>query len=285
MLIKCIKPNRIWFVFILLSAIFFCGAAIAEEATSNLSEGISKEQKELELPSDLKPYKENYFLPIVLGSEVEGRDVKEAKFQFSLKKKLFNSDWYFGYTQKSFWQIYDSEHSRPFRESNYNPEVYWQSDICTKGNHELWGDVGLWEHESNGGGVATSRSWDRSYVRLHYENEKSLYGQLFGAELKLWNRWSESAKKSTNDPGGDDNPRILDYSGNGEIKLRYGQPEGFMVTLFGRGNPKTDKGAFQADLSLPWFYLHMQYWTGYGESLIDYNRNMTRYGIGFIFNH
>lgn len=290
-MIKCIKPNCNWFVSMMLLTVFFSGPAMAEEGTANdISEGKNIEQKVTVLPFTLMPYKENYFLPIVFGSEVEGRDVKEAKFQFSLEKKLYKSDcypgnWYFGYTQKSFWQIYDSEHSRPFRESNYNPELFFQTDRYKNDNHEIWGDIGVWEHESNGGGIAISRSWDRSYLRLHYENKDSPFGQPFGAELKLWNRWSESLKKNPNDPAGDDNPQILDYYGNGEIKLKYGQPEGFMITLFGRGNPSTGKGAFQADLSLPWLCLHFQYWTGYGESLIDYNRDLTRYGIGFIFNH
>lgn len=285
-MIKCIKPNRIWFVFILLLAIFFCGAAIAEEVTSNLSEGVSKEQKELELPSDLKPYKENYFLPFVWGGRaIEGRQNLEAKFQFSLKKKLFNSDWYFGYTQKSFWQMWDSENSSPFRESNYNPDLFWRAISKEPAKHGLNLDFSILEHESNGSSTATSRSWNRSYVRVDYDRKLYSHGQIIGIELKGWLRWQEKVKKSATDSSGDDNPDILDHYGNGEIKLKYGQPEGFMVTLFGRGNPKTDKGAFQADLSLPWFYLHMQYWTGYGESLIDYNRNMTRYGIGFIFNH
>jgi phospholipase A1 len=55
-------------------------------------------------------------------------DQTEGKFQLSFKFKLADLDdtigasvWA-GYTQQSHWQVYNGEQSRPFRETNYEPE-------------------------------------------------------------------------------------------------------------------------------------------------------------------
>lgn len=53
----------------------------------------------------------------------------EGKFHIPLKTKLWNSvfdtplDLWFGYTQKSYWQLYNTKWSSPFRDTDYEPEV------------------------------------------------------------------------------------------------------------------------------------------------------------------
>ena len=267
--------------------------AMAEKEISTEGRADKGEKKESGSAfSGLEPHKENYVLPIVWGSKVPGRDENEFKFQFSVKQRFGDSNLYFGYTQKSFWQIYDDSNSRPFRESNYNPELFWH--IYDKGEetHKYGVIVGLFEHESNGSSTATSRSWNRSYLTPYYKYTDKETGRHFRADLKLWLRWSEDVKKDPADPAGDDNPDIHDYYGYSELKLGYGWSRDYDIMLFGRWNPETNKGAFQADLSTPvpltqWdnVFLLFQYWEGYGESLIDYNRDLTRYGAGLIFRN
>ncbi len=248
-----------------------------------------KKQRSAPFITGLEAYKKNYVLPLVGGSRGTGRQSKEFQFQFSLKQRLGESDLYFGYTQKSFWQIYDGDNSRPFRESNYNPEFFWPFYEKEREGRKFGGLLGLLEHESNGSGPGTSRSWNRIYVTPYFERKDESRGRSFRVELKVWYRLQEESKGSPLDPQGDDNPDIQDFYGNSELRLRYKWSHDYELTLFGRWNPSTSKGAFQAGLSTPvpfarWdnVFMLFHYWSGYGESLIDYNRDLTRYGIGVI---
>lgn len=227
-------------------------------------------------------HKPNYLLPLTWGNTAEATKDAEFKLQFSFKQQLYR-ELYFGYTQKSFWRFLDREESRPFRETNYNPEIFYrlQRPALSWGAWGVWGgDLGI-EHESNGSRALTSRSWNRVYLAPFIE-----YGRLH-AELKLWHRLSEDAKESPEDTGGDDNPDILDYYGHGELRLAYVNRWEHRSKLMTRFNFATQKGAVQLDYSMPTgtknLYVHAQLWSGYGETLIDYNRAITRYGIGFMF--
>lgn len=223
-------------------------------------------------------HKPNYLLPLTWGNTAKSSKDIEVKFQFSFKQQIYRG-LYFAYSQKSFWRVLDREESRPFRETNYNPELFYRLQPPAP-DWGTWGaDLGI-EHESNGARDLTSRSWDRVYVAPFVE-----YGRLRG-ELKLWHRLSEDVKESPSDAGGDDNPDITDFYGYGELRLAYVNRWQHRGTLMTRWNFATEKGAVQLDYSLPTgtknLYIHGQFWSGYGETLIDYNRSITRYGIGVL---
>jgi len=222
--------------------------------------------------------KENYFLPLTYSEEYNEENT-EIIFQFSFKVQLANIPLYLGYKQISFWQAYNTEASSPFRESNYNPEIFYRlspEKISLAG----WGtDIGL-EHESNGRSVPLSRSWNRFYVAAYKPMDKSLI------HVKLWYRFPEEEKTSSLDTSGDDNPDITDYYGYGEIRYKRILFRKQILSMMVRGNIKEGNGAFSLDYSIPAYsrdlYYQLRLWVGYGESLIDYNESIARIGIGVM---
>ncbi len=245
------------------------------------------------LPPGFSMHKPNYVLLGTWGNRADTAGDSELKFQLSFKQQLFRSNFHIAYTQKSFWRIWDEADSRPFRETNYNPELFYRFNPGDFPNwfyriapgkliaENLGLDIGLLEHESNGNREPISRSWNRFYLTPYFNF------QNFSAALKVWVRYSEEVKGFPTDTKGDENPDIEDFLGNGELRFSYKFDNNQKAELMGRYNFDTGKGAIQADYSipLPWLNtaLYCQVWSGYGESLIDYDRSLTRYGIGVRF--
>jgi phospholipase A1 len=234
----------------------------------------------------IQPHKLNYVLIDTrdFASAPDERQADETKFQFSLKAPLPGKlPWYFGYTQKSYWQIYDGPHSRPFRESNYNPEIFldWRAPL---GAGEEWTlRYGL-EHESNGQTIERTRSWNRAYLWPRYD----LPG--LSLSLKYWYRFPEPKKTAATDPQGDENPNILGYLGRFEAYAAYTAGASLELSgMYRRGtldpigtvelNALTDLG-FDLGGSIRFI---AQYFSGYGESLIDYDHRVDKFGLGVTF--
>lgn len=227
--------------------------------------------------SGLSFHKPMYVWPVTYSPDYSGEDT-ELIFQVGLKQRLFARNFFFGYTQKSFWQVYNSDDSRPFRETNYNPELFYRwkpkKPICAGCGL----DIGF-DHESNGQEVVDSRSWNRIILALYRQSGDTLL------HLRAWYRLPEDAKKTPDDPKGDDNPDIADFYGYGELRLQrklFGERNHMIATML-RGNPATGKGAVQLNYSLPLgddAFWSLNLWHGYGESLIDYNNSITRISFG-----
>ncbi|PAJ74836.1 phospholipase [Pseudoalteromonas sp. NBT06-2] len=281
-----------------------CKEFAEEKQLTAINKRVSRELISQSNPNVITPHKRNYILPFTYMSSPnnipiinsqgleEGEEILdnfEAKFQLSLKVSLFDnfSDKdqavYFAFTMQSYWQVYNSDISAPFRETNYQPEIYW-ANILDKEN-TLWGDemivvVGA-EHQSNGKSTALSRSWNRIYANIIWEQN----GFVFS--FKPWYRLPEDKKEEPNQPEGDDNPNIYKYMGYYELSgaYRYKAHEfGFMS----RNNlSKNNRGALQLDWSFPlWGRLrgYVQYFNGYSESLIDYNASVERFGVGILLS-
>ena len=208
----------------------------------------------------------------------EGIDHAELKYQISLKTKLANDvfgnngDLWMGYTQVSHWQIFNSDQSRPFRETNYEPEanLVFRTHFDVLGWKARMLGFGL-VHQSNGRSDPLSRSWNRATASLGLERGN------WTVVARPWWRMLEI--------GEDNNPDISDYMGRGDlqiVKVSGDTQYALLLRHSLRGGDRSH-GAVQFDWAFPIvppLRGHVQIFNGYGESLIDYNHRAWYAGIG-----
>ncbi len=229
----------------------------------------------------LTQHKEMFFQPLTYANEYYGKQT-EVIFQLSGKYQIFRSRFYCAYKQISFWQAYDVGNSSPFRETNYNPELFYRFEEKSWGSGRAGADAGF-EHESNGQAMPLSRSWNLLYAAPYY------HGKQWLAYVKLRYRIPESPKETPGSAEGDDNPDITDYLGWSDIHFYYSFPNQHQVHLLVRGYIGTDKGIVSLNWSIPIpslgnSFILVSGSSGYGESLADYNKSINRVGVGFMFN-
>lgn len=243
----------------------------------------------------LRPYQPVYLLPWFHSTDVnrspsspsDGRtttrpmdvDANEAKLQISLKTRVAedligdNGDLWFGYTQSSRWQVYNGGQSRPFRETNYEPELMfvWRTDYDVLGWRGRLLNLGI-NHQSNGRSLPLSRGWNRLMLSTSLEREN------WTMTLRPWWRLPDRSSR-------DDNPDISDYIGRADLHLVRTEGKHQFSALFRhtlRGGDK-NRGAVQLDYAFPIageLRGHIQWFSGYGESLIDYNHRANYIGVG-----
>lgn len=201
----------------------------------------------------------------------------ESKFQISLKTKIFHGmfdgrmDLWMGYSQTAYWQIYNTERSRPFRELNYQPEIIANFPVkfpILGFETKMIGAAII--HESNGQSDPISRSWNR--IAFHAAFEKGNWQVM----LKPWIRIGSKI---------DDNENISDYIGRGEADITYdwGRQRFRAIARHSLNLGDKSRGSLQLNWSFPIFENfngHFQLFDGYGETLIDYNHRQTTFGIG-----
>ncbi len=209
----------------------------------------------------------------------------QVKFQFSIRYRLVDeAPVYLAYTQRSFWDLYEWERSTPFRESNYNPAVFWERRP-ESGTVLRAVRAGI-DHESNGKSGEASRSWNRVFLEAAF--------------VIVERRWQIQPRLAAPFAIADENPDILDFLGPGELMVEYisaSIPDHSRLQLTirkGRGwnwnrfswnadwlmHPQTVLGFKPFGLNPS---LYFQLWRGYGESLIDYNHFLTRFRVGIRF--
>lgn len=242
----------------------------------------------------LTPYKPVYILPAIWSSSRNDTPYRsdrsvpldpepilnavECKFQFSFKSKVVKGlyknrgDIWVAYTQSSRWQVYNQNLSRPFRETNFEPEVMAVIPL----NFRLLGmrvrmvSAGL-DHQSNGSTDPYSRSWNRLIGQVGLE--RGHYTVL----LRPWWRFPEVDD--------DDNPGITGRMGNGELIFIY-QQRSHVVTAQLRtafiDNPFSG-GSIMGGWSFTisgHLKAHLQVFHGNGESLLDFDHRQTTIGLG-----
>lgn len=232
--------------------------------------------------SAISPYEPVYF---DLGNE-GGRN---ARFQVSLKYRLFTPDdpanpslvdsLYLGYTQTSLWDL--SSDSLPFVDTSFKPSLFWRRDEVWRAADNMY--LGLAtgvEHESNGKSGDGSRSLNFAYIQPEFN-----YRLGGGSTLSFMPRIKGYF-------GMGNNRDYPDYAGHVDWKLRWAQDNGLILTgLYRHGRD----GHSTTQLEAAWplkrtflnmnGYLHVQYFQGYGQTLLGYDRKsdpQVRVGIALV---
>ena len=248
----------------------------------------------------VRTYRPNFLLPVHFSSNINKTPASpthpeggsnsnyretEAELQLSLRAKVVedfllpNADVWFAYTQQSIWQLWNGPGSSPFRSSDYQPEAMIVVPIPSR-----VGDIGggwRWRmalagiaHESNGLADPLSRSWNRFYLGTALTHD----------DIALQLRFNQRIFES----GVDDNPHITDYIGNTELTASWFPGETTMQLLARTSFRSTKRGSLQFNWTHPVFAgrpdglrWYVQLFTGYGETMLDYNHRQNSVGLGF----
>lgn len=281
------------------SSVLISDTQVAPENMGLVSSRIVRERLTEFDPFVITPHQRNYLLPVLTTNQVnpdayasieefaENFEQIESKFQISLKAPLNYESLliegdalYFAFTVEAWWQVYSDNISKPFRETNYRPEIFYLAPLPF---HPFEGNTGFMfgiEHQSNGRSQLLSRSWNRVYLNFLYEKDN------YALFIKPWWRLPEDEDEFPGDPDGDDNPDIADFMGHFEFGGVYEWGD-YEFSMMGRRNFSTSNGAVELGLSFPlWGKLrgYLFAFDGYGESLIDYNHSQTRFGLGIALN-
>jgi phospholipase A1 len=228
-------------------------------------------------------YKDNYFISGIPINQSINKHTADAKFQISIRQRLtktilpFNTSLMLTYTQKSFWNIYKK--SSPFEDNNYNPGLALIRPILHQ--NRLQGSAVLAiEHESNGKDSLDSRGWNYLTLTGVY-----FFNANFTFQAKIWAGFLDRGETDGAGDGG--NPDLYKYRGYGLLAINYRSlNDKFRLSLILNPRQKWGNCNMQLELNLKLNpnanqYLFIQWYNGYGESLLDYNRysSMLRMGI------
>jgi phospholipase A1 len=247
-----------------------------------MSISVLAEQKEYQSP--MSSYQDNYFI-------TGDFDEDQVKYQISVKYNLFypfKSGVFFAYTQRSWWKIYDK--SSPFYENNFMPEVFYQFESGNNlfGNYIIpyidYIQVSPWSHRSNGREDGPDNRGEDKYYGEIQASVGDVYN--FGVRAKVFGYYPTLAKENE-----DINDYHYNYEGGVFFKLKsknvlYLDKEEIHVKW--GGNP-TNKGWYSVELTtriLTTYIqpkLFIQYYKGYDEFILYYNKKTEAVRVGLIF--
>ncbi len=245
----------------------------------------------VEKPFSIRPYQPTFLLPLYYSSTASStdkfgkyfpRDSSEVsvKFQISLKSPVlkhlleYDNTVFIGYTQQSYWQAYTDS---PFLKTNdFKPELFWENGV----RFELpmgWRLQTLTPgivHHSNGRGSILERSWNRVYVDAQFTSQNWMVG------VKPWFIIPESSLSL--------NPDIEKYLGNGSLLLCHRfQDHVFSLNTYAHVYSSPSRFSGQFTWSFPISADVKGYalaFSGYGQSLLEYNQRTLGFGLGIVFH-
>jgi phospholipase A1 len=233
-------------------------------------------RRELESGNYFTLFKDNYFTGgTPLGQKIKASN-SNVKFQLSISQRLtksilpFDTYLFIHFTQKTIWNV--MEESMPMRDLNFNPGVGLGHLIIHR-NRYVGKAMLMLEHESNGKDSLMSRSWNKVSLGINL-----MMSNHIDAQIKLWAPIIDSGN----------NRDILRYNGIGHFGLNYyNHDKRFHAGLLTTWRTKSFNFNTQWELSFKMNkkvnqYLFIQYYNGYGENLLDYNRYKSVVRIGFV---
>lgn len=269
-------------------------AVIAKDSDNVVNKRILKEESLEEKAFAIAFYQPTYIMPfyytrspdngVYAGTTPDGESLKrdEIKYQLSFKVPLWRdilnypSTLYLAYTQMSYWQAYN--HTAFFRETDYQPEMFFANEL----DFHLYKDwrlnffnVGAM-HQSNGEGGSLERSWNRVYLKAIASTEN------FMLILQPWWVVNDSAYQRYN-------PHMASYLGYGEVVMAYKWNKQ-VISLQARNFVRYGGQRATATLSYSFpitAYIngYVQVFSGYGQSLLEYNHRTNSFGIGIALSN
>ncbi len=222
------------------------------------------------------PYESIYKGHTPDNQRIQNQEFKaQLSFQIPLWENMFHKpvSLHAGYTQLMYWQFYAK--SQYFRETNYMPELFLVMPYNNKWGHWTFRTGGV--HQSNGRGGSTERSWNRLYV------EAALQHGHFFIDVKPWVLIFKGESSDLH------NPNITDYLGHGRVIIGakfWHQTVSIMLRNTIASGFR--RGATSVNWSFP---IHgpihgfVQYFQGYGQSLIEYDHYTNALGVGITLNN
>lgn len=259
---------------------------ICQTTITNAQIVVPDSEKALDIDSvkrayDQRPYfglyKDNYF---IFGPSIGPKATRtntNVKFQISISQRLTKRILPGGtfltlfYTQKCFWNVL--EESFPMTDLNFNPGIGLVRPLFSKDRYI--GKVSLIiEHESNGRDGTQSRSWNRISLATSIFIDPTI--MIF---WKIWAPWVD----------GENNRDLLDYYGLWQSGVTYLTPsqrfQGTIMLTKRRGWNMNYNTIVELSFRLNRRdnqYLFIQYYNGYGEGLLDYNKFRSQLRVGFV---
>jgi outer membrane phospholipase A len=280
-------------------------------------------RRHLDLMTDLEHMRRHIsgYDPIYFA--VGWRERFNARFQFSFKYRPvdpgpdnWESDFWrtlmgkahFAYTQTSIWDL--ESFSKPFYDSSYKPTLFALHRFPVRSDSPWTFSLQAGaQHESNGKGGGTAPVPSRpglispANAGRHPSDTRSL-NTLYLLPRARWEAngetFFEAALRASAYFQEDENPDIARYRGYAELTLRGGYVRGLQLSAHVRG--KVD-GHGSLELNLTWptsespllrafplvdtlgGYAQIQYFNGYGESLLDYDvrrKDQLRFGLMIV---
>lgn len=296
------------------------GDAVADSAADGHRRPIIP-GRHLDLTSDIENMRRHISSYDPIYFAVGWRERFNARFQFSFKYRVFDRgppgepwlrqlarDFYMAYTQTSIWDL--ESFSKPFYDSSYKPTAFILHEFDRDGSND-WRfslQAGA-QHESNGkgGGAAPTPGSSGGLLSpttaLRHPSDTRSLNTLYLAPTVRWmagnDFFVEAKVRASALYQSDENPDIGRYRGHVELTLRTGYDRGFQFSAHARGTPQAH-GSLELNMTWPAIetpllklvlppslggYAQVQYFNGYGESLLDYDvrrKDQLRFGLMIV---